>query len=64
MTLAPGAIRPSDTLTAFLGAGVAWLLVAAVTAAAYALGGPFELRWLALHFAFVGGVSQLIVGAA
>lgn len=64
MTLEPGAIRPSDTLTAFLGAGVAWLLVAAVTAVAYALGGPFELRWLALHFAFVGGVSQLIIGAA
>lgn len=62
--LAPGAVRPSDTLTAFLAAGVAWLAAGAAAAAGAALGGPPELRWLALHFAFVGGVSQLIVGAA
>lgn len=62
--LPPGAVRPSDTLTAFLAAGVAWLAVGALAGLAFALGGPADLRWLALHFAFVGGVSQLVVGAA
>ena len=62
--LPPGATRPSDLLTVFLVVGVAWMLAAAACGAAYALGGPFELRWIALHFAFVGGISQLIIGAA
>ena len=53
--LAPGATRPSDVLTVFLAVGVAWILAAAACGVAYALGGPFELRWIALHFAFVGG---------
>ncbi len=62
--LAPGATRPSDTLTAFLAVGVAWLVVAAVAGVLAALTGEPDLRWLALHCAFVGGVSQLVIGAA
>lgn len=59
-----GELRPSDSLTLFLVAGVAWLLAGAGCAVAYALGAGPDLLWLALHFAFVGGVSQLVVGAA
>ena len=40
-------------------------MVAAAFVGALAIGsGSFELRWLALHFAFVGGISQLVLGAA
>ncbi|MCU0257516.1 MAG: hypothetical protein MUF56_00640 [Solirubrobacteraceae bacterium] len=63
LRLGPGELRPSDMLTAFLGAGVAWIFAGAAAGLAYALGGAEDLRWLALHCAFVGGVSQLIVGA-
>ncbi len=62
--LAPGATRPSDTLTAFLSVGVAWLVAAAVAGGLAAVTGHPDPRWLALHFAFVGGVSQLVIGAA
>jgi len=48
----------------FLAVGVGWLLAGAACGVAYALGGPFELRWIALHFAFVGGISQMVIGAA
>jgi len=62
--LAPGGTRPSDTLTAFLAIGVGWIAAAALTGALAALTGEPDLRWLALHLAFVGGVSQLVIGAA
>ena len=62
--LPAGATRPSDVLTVFLAVGVGWLLAGAACGVAYALGGPFELRWIALHFAFVGGISQMVIGAA
>lgn len=60
----PGTTRPSDVLTMFLATGVAWLVAAGVVAVVAAATGSMDARWLALHFAFVGGVSQLIVGAA
>lgn len=60
----PGATRPSDVLTLFLAAGVAWLFAAGVTAVIAAATVSDDARWLALHFAFVGGISQLIIGAA
>lgn len=62
--LAAGATRPSDALTAFLAVGVAWLVAAALTALLAALTDEPDLRWLALHLAFLGGVSQMVVGAA
>lgn len=62
--LARGATRPSDALTAFLAIGVGWIAAAALTGALAALTGDPDLRWLALHLAFLGGVSQLVIGAA
>lgn len=59
----PGVARPSDSLTAFLAVGVGWMLAAAGAGVAAALSGAYDLRWLALHFAFVGGISQLVIGA-
>lgn len=61
--LPPGAIRPSDLLVTFLAGGVAWLLAAAGAGAAGAAGVP-DARWLALHLAFLGGISLLVLGAA
>lgn len=61
--LSPGSLRPSDGLTAFLAVGVAWIAAGAACELWYALDGPADLLWLGLHMAFVGGVSQLIVGA-
>jgi nitrite reductase (NO-forming) len=61
---APGAVRPSDLLVAFFAIAVLWLAAAAVAAAMAIAGGVEEARWVALHLAFVGGISQLVLGAA
>ena len=50
-------------LTAFLAVGVAWLAAGAVAAVLATATDAEHARWLALHFAFVGGISQLVVGA-
>ncbi len=50
-------------LAAFFGCALVHLLVAAAFFAAHAITGSWELHWLALHVAFVGGVSQLVLGA-
>jgi|GEM_PF-864097 len=56
--------RPTDFLLLhFLGA-LAYLAAALAAAATAALTGTASARWLALHLAFVGGVSQLVLGAA
>lgn len=61
--VAPGALRPSDMLAAFFVAGLAFLAAAAVVAVVdRAVDWPAG-HWLALHLAFVGGVSQLVLGA-
>lgn len=61
---APGDLRPTDVVGAFFLAGALFL----VLAAACAIWQSFEPwtwgRWLALHLAFVGGVSQLVLGAS
>lgn len=62
--VAADGLRPSDLLAAFFGLGIAFLLIAAVVAVIYAMGGWPLGRWLALHLAFVGGVSQLVLGAS
>lgn len=62
--VAADGLRPSDLLAAFFGLGIAFLLSAAVVAVIYAVGGWTPGRWLALHLAFVGGVSQLVLGAS
>lgn len=62
--IAADGLRPSDLLVAFFGLGIAFLLIAAVVSVIYAVGGWGPGRWLALHLAFVGGVSQLVLGAS
>lgn len=62
--LAPGAVRPSDLLVAFFACATALLVLAAATALVGALAELPRARWLAVHLAFVGGVSQLVLGAA
>jgi nitrite reductase (NO-forming) len=59
----PGALRPSDVLAVFFTLALAFLLAGAAAAAAYAAGWE-EGRWLGLHLAFLGGVSQLVLGAS
>lgn len=50
-------------LTSFFVPGIAFLLAAAGVAIYGALGTWPEAHWLALHLAFVGGVSQFVLGA-
>jgi nitrite reductase (NO-forming) len=59
----PGALRPSDMLSAFFAAGIAFLLAGAIVATIGATTGWAPAHWLALHLVFVGGVSQLVLGA-
>ncbi|MBS1863206.1 MAG: hypothetical protein JSS68_16025 [Actinobacteria bacterium] len=60
----PGDLRPTDVVGAFFLAGGAFLLAAAVAAVVQWLSPwPWGL-WLTLHLAFVGGVSQLVLGAS
>jgi nitrite reductase (NO-forming) len=62
--LPPGAVRPSDMLVAFFAFGTAALALGAGIAIAGTLAGADDARWLALHLVFLGGVSQLVLGAA
>lgn len=59
-----GALRPTDVVGAFFAAGIAFLLAAAVAGVVQWLDPWPWGRWLALHLAFVGGVSQLVLGAS
>lgn len=56
--------RPTDHLLAHFLSGLAFLLAAGVTATVGTAVGLPRSSWLALHLAFVGGISQLILGAA
>ncbi len=60
----PGPLRPTDLLGAFFLAAVAFGLAGAVLAIADAIEPWAWGRWLALHLLFIGGVSQLILGAS
>ncbi len=58
-----GDLRPTDVVGAFFICGLAFLLsAAAVGIAQWIAPWPWG-HWLALHLAFVGGVSQLVLGA-
>ena len=59
----PGSPRPSELLRAFFVAGLCFMLAAALAAIAYELSGRDWLHWLALHLLFLGGISQLVLGA-
>ncbi|MBI4898282.1 MAG: hypothetical protein HY827_07925 [Actinobacteria bacterium] len=63
--LSPGGQRPADLLTAFVVSGVAFLIAGGLVAAFNAAGLlDWWGRWLALHLLALGGVSQLVLGAA
>lgn len=59
-----GGLRPTDVVGAFFVGGIAFLLAAAVAGVVQWLDPWPWGRWLALHLAFVGGVSQLVLGAS
>ncbi|MEZ4588352.1 MAG: hypothetical protein R2909_18385 [Gemmatimonadales bacterium] len=59
-----GDLRPTDVVGSFFICGIAFLAAAAV-AGLIEIISPWPWgRWLALHLAFVGGVSQLVLGAS
>ena len=61
--LPPGP-RPSDALLRFLLNAVVYLLAAAGAGITSTVGGDPRWHWLALHLAFVGAVSLMVIGAA
>ncbi|HEX8106977.1 MAG TPA: hypothetical protein VF516_04575 [Kofleriaceae bacterium] len=58
------ALQPTELLAAFFSLAFAFLLAAADSALLYVAADWAPGRWLALHLAFVGGISQLVLGAA
>jgi len=60
----PGDLRPTDVVGSFFVCGIAFLAAAAAAALVQTVAPWPWGRWLALHLAFVGGVSQLVLGAA
>ena len=62
--IAPGSQRPSRLVIVFFTVAMLMLIAAALAGVANALTGRSWLHWLALHLALLGGVSQLILGAA
>lgn len=60
----PGDLRPTDVVGAFFVCGLAFL-AAAMLCGVWQWISPWPWgHWLALHLAFVGGVSQLVLGAS
>jgi nitrite reductase (NO-forming) len=59
-----GDLRPTDVVGAFFVCGIAFLAAAALAGLAQAISPWPWGRWLALHLAFVGGVSELVLGAS
>ncbi|MBI5106144.1 MAG: hypothetical protein HZB46_14380, partial [Solirubrobacterales bacterium] len=59
----PAGSRPSDVLVRFLGFAVAYLAGAAAAGVWSAVGDDPHAHWLALHLAFVGAVSLMVLGA-
>jgi nitrite reductase (NO-forming) len=60
----PGQLRPTDVIGAFFLAGVAFALAGAGVAVANGIDPWPWGRWLALHLLFIGGISQLVLGAS
>jgi nitrite reductase (NO-forming) len=60
----PRSPRPSGLLAAFFAAGIAFMLAAAVFGAISEATGVWWQHWVALHLLFLGGISQLVLGAA
>lgn len=56
-------MRPSDLLVRFFAAAIMCLLAAVIAGLLARAGMLANGRWLAMHLAFLGGVSQLVLGA-
>ncbi|MGZ6709707.1 MAG: hypothetical protein ACXVFN_22545 [Solirubrobacteraceae bacterium] len=61
--LKASAPRPSTLLVAFFAPGLAMMLAGAAAAIVHAAGGGWWLHWVSLHLVFLGGISQLVLGA-
>ena len=61
--LAPGGPRPTTLLVVFFGPALAFLAAGAAAAIAHAAGAGAWLHWISLHLVFLGGISQLVLGA-
>ncbi len=59
-----GDLRPTDVVSSFFVCGLVFLAAAIVAGLIQAIAPWPWGRWLALHLAFVGGVSQLVLGAS
>jgi nitrite reductase (NO-forming) len=57
-------LRPTDVIGAYFIVGLAMMLAGAAVAAANVFDPWTWGRWLALHLVFVGGISQLVLGAS
>lgn len=60
----PGQLRPTDVIGVFFLCGILFALAGAGLAIANSVDPWPWGRWLALHLLFIGGVSQLILGAS
>ena len=59
----PSSPRPSELLRAFFAAGLLAIAAAAIAGVTFTATERGWLHWLALHLLFLGGVSQLVLGA-
>ena len=57
-------LRPTDVVALFFICGICFLLAGAVAGAVQGFSPWPWGRWLALHLIFVGGISQLVLGAS
>lgn len=62
--LSPDALRPTDVVGGFFIAGLVLTAAGAAVAVANGVDSWAWGRWLALHLVFVGGISQLVIGAS
>jgi nitrite reductase (NO-forming) len=59
----PSSPRPSALLAVFFAGALTFMLAGAGAALANAITGVWWQHWLSLHLLFVGGISQLVLGA-
>lgn len=62
--LPPGVQRPSDVLLRFLVNAVGYLVIAGAAGVVSTVGDDWRWHWLALHLAFVGAISFMVIGAS
>jgi nitrite reductase (NO-forming) len=62
-TIDPRSPRPSALLRAFFTTGLVAIAAAAGAGVMFAITGREWLHWVALHLLFLGGISQLVLGA-